>query len=213
MPESIAQGIRDEEHLRILGICHYVVGGFTALFASIFIIHIVMGLMVLGGGFPMAPPPGHPRMPRVAAPGQVAKPGGEAPDGEPAPAIAPEPSAEPFSPSGHAPRQNEPFSPDRANRPRLPQPEFPKAIGFLFVFIGAALVLIGWTVGGLTIYVGRCLQRRRHRTFTLIMAGINCLHIPFGTALGVFTFIVLQRPSVAALYASPLAGRPLAANV
>ena len=30
----------------------------------------------------------------------------------------------------------------------------------------------------------------------MIIAGINCLGIPLGTTLGVFTFIVLLRPSV-----------------
>lgn len=47
---------------------------------------------------------------------------------------------------------------------------------------------------------GLFLRARRHRTFSLIMAAINCLHIPLGTALGVFTLIVLLRPSVPKLY-------------
>ena len=37
--------------------------------------------------------------------------------------------------------------------------------------------------------------------FSQIMAGVNCLSIPFGLLLGVFTLIVLARPSVKALYA------------
>ena len=46
----------------------------------------------------------------------------------------------------------------------------------------------------------RFLRGRRHRTFSLIVAGINCLGIPLGTILGVFTLIVLLRPSVRTLY-------------
>ena len=42
---------------------------------------------------------------------------------------------------------------------------------------------------------------RRARTFSLVMAGVNCLSVPLGTTLGVFTFIVLLRESVAAQYA------------
>ena len=80
------------------------------------------------------------------------------------------------------------------------QPPPPAGIGWLFVVLGSAAVLVGWTLGGLTIYSGRCINRRRHHTFSLIMAGINCLSIPLGTALGVFTFIVLLRPTVKAQY-------------
>ena len=32
------------------------------------------------------------------------------------------------------------------------------------------------------------------------MAGVNCLSMPIGTTLGIFTFVVLLRPSVTALY-------------
>src|ERR1051326_6025632 len=44
------------------------------------------------------------------------------------------------------------------------------------------------------------LRARKHRTFSLVVAGINCLHIPLGTVLGVFTIIVLIRDSVRELY-------------
>lgn len=40
------------------------------------------------------------------------------------------------------------------------------------------------------------MKKRRHRTFVMVMAAINCLHIPIGTGLGIFTFIVLTRNSV-----------------
>ena len=43
---------QDEEHLRLLSIFHYVVGGLTALFACIPIIHLVVGLAILFGAFP-----------------------------------------------------------------------------------------------------------------------------------------------------------------
>jgi len=44
------------------------------------------------------------------------------------------------------------------------------------------------------------LRDRRHRTFSMAIAALDCLHIPFGTILGILTFIVLGRDSVRALY-------------
>jgi hypothetical protein len=43
---------------------------------------------------------------------------------------------------------------------------------------------------------GRFLARRKHHLFCLVVAGVECLFFPFGTVLGVFTIIVLMRPSV-----------------
>lgn len=40
------------------------------------------------------------------------------------------------------------------------------------------------------------LKSRRSRTLCLVTAGLTCMEMPYGTALGVFTFIVLDRPSV-----------------
>lgn len=47
---------------------------------------------------------------------------------------------------------------------------------------------------------GMFLRARRHRTFSTVIAAINCLHIPLGTILGVFTLVVLGRESVRKLY-------------
>src|SRR5215813_4336815 len=54
------------------------------------------------------------------------------------------------------------------------------------VFVGL-LIVAGWTFGGLTIYVGRCIRQRTHRTLTLIVGCVNLLFIPIGTMLGVCT--------------------------
>ena len=56
------------------------------------------------------------------------------------------------------------------------------------------VILLGWTLGGLTIFAGRCIARRKHRTFVLIMAGVNCIWIPYGTLLGVASFLTLSAP-------------------
>lgn len=44
------------------------------------------------------------------------------------------------------------------------------------------------------------LKQGKHQTFTLIVAGINCLQIPLGTVLGVFTIVVLMRDTVSEHY-------------
>ena len=67
-------------------------------------------------------------------------------------------------------------------------------------------VLIGaWFLASLILNVisGFCLRARKGRTFSLVVAGINCLHIPVGTTLGVFTSIVLMRDSIQERYAAP----------
>jgi len=67
--------------------------------------------------------------------------------------------------------------------------------GFLVTFVIWFLVS---AVGNLL--SGMFMRTRRHRAFSMIVAGINCLHIPIGTTLGVFTFVVLGRDSVRKLY-------------
>ena len=57
--------------------------------------------------------------------------------------------------------------------------------------------------GILNVISGLCLRVHKHRTFSLVVAGINCLHLPLGTVLGVFTIIVLLRGSVRELYEGP----------
>lgn len=65
---------------------------------------------------------------------------------------------------------------------------------YLFVFAWFALSAV------LNVLSGFFLRARKFRTFSFIVAAFNCLHIPLGTILGVFTFIVLMRDSVRELY-------------
>jgi hypothetical protein len=52
----------------------------------------------------------------------------------------------------------------------------------------------------LNLVSGLFILGRKHRIFSLVVAAINCLHIPLGTVLGVFTIVVLIRQSVLELY-------------
>jgi hypothetical protein len=76
-----------------------------------------------------------------------------------------------------------------------------RLFGAFFFVIGGAVVLFGWTLGALTAYAGRCISRHQKHTFCVVVACVNCLHMPIGTMLGVFTLIVLFRDSVRQLFA------------
>jgi hypothetical protein len=74
---------------------------------------------------------------------------------------------------------------------------------------GCLATLAGiWMLIGLSSAVclgvaGRFLKRRIHHPFCLAAAGVSCLFMPLGTVLGVFTLLVLLRPSVRALFNPP----------
>jgi hypothetical protein len=82
------------------------------------------------------------------------------------------------------------------------QKQGPPPAEFFAMFKWFYLVFAVWTIssGVLNLVSGLFIRARKHRTFSLIVAGINCLHIPLGTVLGVFTIIVLMRDSVRELY-------------
>ncbi len=75
-------------------------------------------------------------------------------------------------------------------------------IGWFFVIFASLFMLAGWALAVCMIIAGRNLVRRRRRMFCLVVAGIECAFMPFGTVLGVFTIIVLMRESVKELFAS-----------
>lgn len=77
--------------------------------------------------------------------------------------------------------------------PTSPGHEPPMFIGLFFTIFGAGFVLFGWTLGALTILSGRRIAQRRTRKFSVVIGAINCAMFPFGTTLGVFTLILLNR--------------------
>ena len=131
-----AKMTRDEEHLRLLSIFHYVVGGFAALFALFPIIHLIMGLVI------------------IFAPNMFAG------NGQPPPAF----------------------------------------FGWFFVVFAVLFIILGWTFAICILTTGRFLARRKHYMFCLVMAGVECLFMPFGTVLGVFTIVTLTREPVKQLF-------------
>lgn len=72
--------------------------------------------------------------------------------------------------------------------------------GWVLIGVAVALFLVSLIGGSLTFLAGRRLSERRSRTLCMVVACISCLSVPLGTALGVFSLIVLSRPSVKALF-------------
>ncbi len=123
---------QNEEHLRLLSIFHYVVGGITALFACLPCIHLGLGIALVSGALPVQP--GQQRMDLF--------------------------------------------------------------FGWLLIAVASVIILVGWTLAIAIINAGRFLARRTHYMYCFVVAAIECIFMPFGTVLGVFTIIVLSRPTV-----------------
>jgi len=127
---------QDEDHLRLLSIFHYVVGGLAALFALFPILHMLFGLFLI---------------------------------------LAPDK----FGNKGDAP---------------------PAFFGWFLIAFAACFMFAGWTFATLVILTGRFLARRKYYTFCIVMAAVECLFMPFGTVLAVFTLVVLLRESVKRMF-------------
>ncbi len=82
------------------------------------------------------------------------------------------------------------------HRQQPPPPEFLAMFRWFYLVFGTWF----FASGILNVISGLCLRRRTHRTFSLIVSGLNCLHMPLGTVLGIFTIIVLMRDSVLEVY-------------
>lgn len=128
---------RDVQHLKLLSIFHYVVGGLMGLTACFPLIHFVVGVMM------------------IVSPSKMAGSSGPPP---------------------------------------------PPELGWFFALIAGGAILLGWTTAICMMAAGWFLSRCKHYLFCMVMAGFACLFHPFGTVLGVFTIVVLIRPSVKQLF-------------
>jgi len=78
-----------------------------------------------------------------------------------------------------------------------PPPEQFLAIFYWFYAIFGGMIL----AAGITNVISGCMiLKRRARVFSLIVAALDCMFFPFGTCLGVFTFVVLLRDTVREVY-------------
>jgi hypothetical protein len=75
--------------------------------------------------------------------------------------------------------------------------------GLIFVFAALLTMLCMWALSAAVWIAGNRLKRHRNHTYCLVVASLECMFMPFGTVLGVFTIIVLTRPSMKALFGIP----------
>ena len=78
----------------------------------------------------------------------------------------------------------------------------PEFLGWIFAVLGTLLFLIGIAMAICILITGRSIALCKRYSFVLVMACIECLFIPFGTILGVFTIVVLSRESVRGLFST-----------
>ncbi len=79
-----------------------------------------------------------------------------------------------------------------------PPPQF----GWIFLAIGVVGFLLMGAFVAFKVLAGFWIRKHQHRVATMVIAAITCLEIPYGTLLGVLTFLALSRPTVRALYES-----------
>lgn len=75
-----------------------------------------------------------------------------------------------------------------------------RMIGWFVVLFAATFILCGLAFAVAVFVAGRALANRTRYTYCLVMAGVECIFMPFGTVLGVFTILVLMRDSVKRLF-------------
>ena len=127
---------QDLQHLDLLSLFHYILGGLSALFSCLFLLHIFTGMAMVSGTF---------------------------------------------------------FHDAKGGEP-------PAFFGWMLIVMGAVFMVIGWSLAICMLLAGRKLKQRKSRTFCTVVAGIECLNMPLGTILGVFTLVVLSKESVKALF-------------
>ncbi|MEI7750564.1 MAG: hypothetical protein WCJ71_00610 [Candidatus Omnitrophota bacterium] len=76
----------------------------------------------------------------------------------------------------------------------------PAFVGLLFLVLGSIFILLGWGTAFCVILAGRKLGQCKNWTFCVVMAGIQCMMVPFGTLLGVFTILTLVKDPVKQMF-------------
>lgn len=84
-------------------------------------------------------------------------------------------------------------------RPAIP----PGIISLVSVIAAIALILcVAYAV--CHFLAGYWIRRHRNWVFVYVVAALACLGIPYGTVLGIFTFMVMQRSAAQRLFGRPV---------
>ncbi len=76
----------------------------------------------------------------------------------------------------------------------------PDWFGWIFVVLGILMLILGLAWSVLNFYAGRGVRQRRRRILCLVLSGLTCLQVPWGTAIGILSILVLNRDSVIPLF-------------
>lgn len=76
----------------------------------------------------------------------------------------------------------------------------PFFFGWLFVIMGSVFILLGWCLAVFMFITGKKLKHRKNRILCMVVAGVECIFMPFGTILGVLTLIALSKDSIKDLF-------------
>lgn len=72
--------------------------------------------------------------------------------------------------------------------------------GQLMIWMLGAMTLLAGVMLLLKILCAYGIGQRRFRTLCMVVSAINCVAVPIGTVLGIYSLMVLSRPSVAELF-------------
>jgi hypothetical protein len=81
-----------------------------------------------------------------------------------------------------------------------PPPEVLEMLAGFFAVMGVIVILLSTLVAVLTAWSAYSIHQRRNRVWVLVVGAFHLLSMPFGTALGVYTIIVMTRPGVKAWF-------------
>ena len=89
-----------------------------------------------------------------------------------------------------------------------PQNAPPPMIGLMMAGFGAAASVLVWALAAATAMCGYYLHVQRNYLFCLIVAAIETMNMPIGTALGVCTIITLADEKGKAMFGRPDSSEP-----
>ncbi len=84
----------------------------------------------------------------------------------------------------------------------------PESFGAIIGIFGGVFFLIAMLLAVAKLWTAHCIKRRQSRVLCMVVAAISCLGIPYGTVLGVCSFLVLGRQSVVAQFDSDAPALP-----
>jgi len=79
----------------------------------------------------------------------------------------------------------------------------PEFLGQMVVFFFASITLMVLLHGAVVAWVGRLLAKNQRYWVIYIFSLLDCTYVPFGTIIGIWALVVLNRPSVKVRFGLP----------